>query len=663
MPIAVASLWTLEQAVLSLAIVVGCAIVAFARGRPPKTKPEPQRTKAQRTNARVGLPKPRSRWPVALVVVIFAAAVFLLQRSFDPVGTQAGSWSDANIIVSGRNYAREGLGAHWGAAQHQVVTERNPPDPFFIYTRYPVGSNLVNGLWQMAGVQSVAVFRWLPIGCSLVAVVLWFGLYRRIVGRGPATLAAMTMALSYGFLAYADNLHFHGYAMLTSVAAMRCYLRAMGPAEPGRLRWFLFAALLMFLTAWFTWEYHLWMVLFIALYALLFECPVRRPYLTLLAVPLFGALALQTVQRHLALAEVETAAVDNRDEQGGFLRDAYRRALGFEISHDTPRGLTLAGYPKFLLLRYYKFYGLPAVAGLAMIILLLMPDRRPPWKLGNWPNEAKLTVVLFMAGLGWWLVMMQHTAVHPHSMRHHLPAYALLMALVWLRCWKTIRSAAFRLPARVTAVLLTLVLCYPQIEGLVCVLRLHYQENYRAARDRGTSGVSESRVLSPLREVVPSGAVILTNHNRLPLVRFWSGRPVYSGTLRRFSPNDRDEARPILELRFNHLRALYDDSLPSLYYVFRFLGRTARASFDADPVLRLLLLGDTTGGEPAWERGGPILAEAWTTGRCDRSYCPIVASIRRGNMLTFQLDQAVPILRNWWDSKDPPTLRQFGQPR
>ena len=613
--------------------------------------------------AKTGPPKPGPRWPVALVVVLFAAAVFLIQRSVDPVGTQAGSWSDANVIVSGRNYAREGLGAHWGAAQHQVVTDRNPPDPFFIYTRYPVGSNLINGLWQIAGVQTVAVFRWLPIGCSLVAVVLWFGLYRRIVGRGPATLAAMTMALSYGFLAYADNLHSHGYAMLTSVAAMRCYLRAMGPAEPRRLPWFLFAALLMFLTAWFTWEYHLWMVLFIALYGLLFKCPVRRPYLILLAVPLLAAFALQTAQRRLALAEVETAAVDQDEEQRGFLHDAFRRSLGFETSHDTPRGLTLSGYPKFLLLRYYKFYGLPAVAALAMIVLLLMPDRQAPWRLGNWPDQAKLTVVLFVAGMGWWLVMMQHTAVHPHTMRHHLPAYALLMALVWLRCWKTIRSAAFRLPVRVTAALLMLVLCYPQIEGLVCVLRLHYQDNYRATRDRGTVGAGESLGLSPLRGVIPPGAVILTDYGRPPPMRLWSQRPVYTGGSRKYPRDGRDNARMTLELQFSHLRALYDDNLPPLYYVYHLRARNPRAVFQASSLLRFLLLGSTDKGEQAWERGRPILAEARRATRSDESFCPLVAWTQVGGFMVFQLDPAIPVMHRWWASKKPPTLQEFGHPR
>jgi len=68
------------------------------------------------------------------------------------------------------------------------------------------------------------------------------------------TVATLIMATSYGFLAYADNLHFHAYAMLTSAVAMRCYVRAMDPLSPRRLRWFVLAAVFMAVTAMFTWS-------------------------------------------------------------------------------------------------------------------------------------------------------------------------------------------------------------------------------------------------------------------------------------------------------------------------------------------------------------------------------------------------------------------------
>ena len=504
------SLWTVEQTSLTIVIVAGCLLLAVTRPKTPSAKHKP-RAKRPEENLNV-----RNRASsIALAVVLIAVSAFLLERSNAPPGVRTDSWSDANVLISGQNYAHEGLFSRWGAAQHQLITDQNPPDLFFLYNRYPVGPNLINGLWQSAGVKSPDVYRLLPTACSLLSVLLWFGVYKQIAGQTVAVVAAVTMALSYGFLAYADNLHFHAYAMLTSVAAMRCYLRAVHPDEHQRLRWFWLTGLWMFATAWLTWEYHLWMVLFIAVYALLFKCPVRRPYLALLGLPLLIALALQTAQQHLAFAEVPAEADQEEIQAGGFLESVYERTLGFDKAADTPRGLTLAGYPRFLLLRYYMFYGLPAFAALAMLLMLLMRDRRRPWKVRDWPDETKLLVVLLCAGLGWWLVMLQHTAVHPHTMRHGLAGYALLMALVWVRCGKTIRSATFNPPARAAAAVLLIVLCYPQFEGLICNLRMHYQDQYRDDRQRARAGFAEARQMSPLGTIVPPGAVILTNHNRL----------------------------------------------------------------------------------------------------------------------------------------------------
>jgi hypothetical protein len=632
-----------EQTVLSVVIVLCCVTLTLARGRRPAAP----------------VPRPRKRgWvrPVALTVVLLAVAAFLAERGDDPIGVRPDSWSDANVVVAGRNYAREGLFAHAGAHQLQVITDQNPSDPFFLYTRYPVGAGLINGMWQIAGVRSDRAFRLLPAACSLTALVLWYGLYRRITGPAVAAVATIAMALSYGFLAYADNLHFHAYGMLTSVAAMRCYLRAMDLNERQRLRWFLLTALFMFVTAWFTWEYHLWMVLFIGVYALLFRCPVRRSYLALLAAPLLVALAMQTIQRHVAFAGIRGG-----DAGGGFLEDVYRRTVGLERAVDTPPGLTLAGYPAMLAQRYYTFYGLPAPAVLAMIVMLLMPDRRAPWRIRDWPDGARLAVALFLAGAGWWIVMIQHTAVHPHVMRQSLSAYALLMALVWVRCWDTARSADFGRPVRAAAVLLMLALCYPQIEGLICDLRVHYAGMTVDDRARGDTGTMHARQFTPLQRIVPEGAVILTNHNRLPLMRLWSQRPVYSGATYGFPPNDPEHARLILEMRFNHLRELYQDRLPPLYYVYRMLAPSLESAFGADELLRFLLTGRSEGGPEAWKQAGPVVSEAMRTRNSDGLFCPIVAIVE--NMIVFRLDPAVPLLRKEWEAKGSPTLREFGPTR
>ena len=651
MLVTIKSLLTFEQSVLN-ALIIGCGLV-LVLSRPAAGKHHCGPTGVGRAAVRAGR--------VVLAVILIAVTGLLLQRGDDPIGVRADSWSEAYLLTAGQNYARQGLWKDYGVAQHQVITDQNPPDPYHLYNGFPVGHNLINGLWQIAGVESPRVYRLPPIACSLAALLLWFGLYARIAGHTVAVVAVAAMALSYGFLAYADHLYYHAYAMCSSAAAMCCYVRAMQPVQPRRLRWFLLTALFMFLTACFTWEYHLWMVLFIALYAVFFPSPVRRPYLALLAVPLFVGLALQIAQRHLALADVTAASSEPPGLDSGFLGDLYRRTLGFEDAVDTPPGVSLSTYPLALIRRYYNFHGLPVLSVLAMLVMLLMHDQRAPWKVREWPNGERLLVVLLCAQMGWWLVFLQHTAVHAHVMRLGLTGYALLMALVWQRCWQTARSAAFPSLARGAAVVLAVVLCYPQLEGLVTNLRVHLEDRYQDGRERGTAGVGEARKMSRLQSCIPAGAVILTNHNRLPPMRLWSQRPVYSGTLPGYPLGDSENSRMIIEMRFNHLRELYDDDLPPLYYVYIFCRGDPKSVFDNDALLRFLLLGRTRGGEHAWLRARSIINEGLRTARSAASFCPIVGEA--SPILVFDLQPAIPYFRELWGGQPYPTLRQYGPAR
>ena len=652
------SIWTAQQVVLTAGIVIGCAglVILKARATPPQPEPATETGQARGPSAGSvpGLRQPVVAGRVVLLVAFIGVAAFLLQRSRDPIGVRNDSWSDANIVVSGRCYAREGLLAHWGLPHHQLVTDQNPPDPFYLYTGYPCGASLINGIWQAAGVRAEWVYRLLPAICSLGAALLWFSLYRRIAGEAVAVVATITLLLSYGFLAYADNLHFHAYAAFTSVTAAYAFVRALATDERHRWQWLLLTAVSVFVTACFTWEYHLWLMLFFALYALLFTCPIRRPALILLVVPLLAALALQVVQRHLA---VEGAPSGGVHAGRGLLENAYLRALGFAAGTDTPPGVTLATYPAFLLLRYFKFYGLPAIGALAMLLLLLMRGRRIPWKVRDWSGGERLAVILLVAGAGWWVVMLQHTAVHPHTMRHGLPGYALLMALTWVCCWQTVRSTAFHPVARIAAACLGLLLVYPQLEGLVCDWRIHERDACQDARERGDTGRLEARQFSPLNHLVPPGGVILTNHNRLPLMRVWSDRPVYSGATNPY-PETNTRGRALVELRFNHLRSLYHDQLPPLYYVYVVRTGTVEDAFTFDLLLRILLLGDRAESPDARGRVRPIFDEVRRDGSSWRASCPVVAVI--DNMLVFDMSPAVPLFRRVWGHLGFPTAQEFG---
>jgi len=66
---------------------------------------------------------------------------------------------------------------HGAAAQHQVVSDQNPCDPFFLYTPIPRGQQHGQRVLASAGVQSARVFRILPRACSIASILLWFTLF------------------------------------------------------------------------------------------------------------------------------------------------------------------------------------------------------------------------------------------------------------------------------------------------------------------------------------------------------------------------------------------------------------------------------------------------------------------------------------------------------
>lgn len=173
-------------------------------------------------------------------------------------------------------------------------------------------------------------------------------------------------------------------------------------------------------------------------------------------------------------------------------------------------------------------------------------------------------------------------------------------------------------------------------------------------------GFAESAAFSRIGRLISPGAVILTNHNRLPLLRLWTERPVYDAALIDY-PHGSPHARWMLELSLNHLRELYRDDVPRLYFVYRFPAVSHNELFAGDPQLRLLLFGKMDHSESDSNQGAEIIREAARTGTSERSFCPIVAVV--DDMLCFEMNRLMPVLRDRLAHFAFPTPREFGPTR
>lgn len=646
------SLWTTEQLILSVVIIGCCLMLRSARA------------------AEGDFPRPGARWSRGVLIVAAAfAALFLLVRSNDPIGIRPDSWMDACVVVAGRNYVRDGLFARSGAPQHQVMTDTHPSDSYFIYTRHPIGANLVNGALQCSGLSSDRLMRVPPLLCSLLGVWLWLLVFRRYVDEPTASLSAAILATSYGFLAYADLLYFHAYALAAVAGAVYCFVRgAAGSGRPAH-GWLIASCACMFAGALFTWEYHLWLIVFLLACTLLLPMRIRPRGVALLVLTMFLAAGLHAAWRLHVIDDIGLTESAASGVKRSIFYNIYLRTIGFAESVDTPDGVNLGGYPLHLAIRFYCFYGIP-VMGLAAFpwLVLARPAQARGGSAGTADDPAagvsspragqRLLIALLLAGVAWWCVMMQHSSVHMQVMRHFLPAYALLMGMSLAACVSRFRDLSESWPVRASAMLLAAAIGYIQVEGLVCNLRMHFDNSFVDARGRDDVGREEGREFARLQHVVPPDAVILTNSNRHAPMRLWSRRPVYETVYR--TARTATPKRAGFELAFNHLRDLHRDRLPRLCYVFCTRDGDWEQAVRQSTYLRFLLLGN--GNMPpddAWRAAAPILAEAAQRGRSDRSSCPITGL--SGRFACFDLAPAIPLLTRQFASMGYPTLQEFEQ--
>jgi hypothetical protein len=113
-----------------------------------------------------------------------------------------------------------------------------------------------------------------------------------------------------------------------------------------------------------------------------------------------------------------------------------------------------------------------------------------------------------------------------------------------------------------------------------------------------------------------------------------------------------------LELALNHLRELYHERLPPIYYVFAEKFDVLEPAYRADAFLRFLLSGDVNHSDAGWVRDSGILSEAIQTGGSARSFCRIV--LAHDPIICFHLDPAIPRLRAESDMLGYPSAQEFG---
>ncbi len=582
--------------------------------------------------------------------MVLVAAV-LLARLNDPPGPRPDSWSEVEVIISGWGYAASGFLAYAGLPQHQISP---PVDPYYLYANYPVLSNVLYGVLHLLGADAYGLYRLPAILASLAALWLWYQLVTKVVDRATGMAAVIALASSVGFLSYADNIHQQAYPMAPQFGALVCLVSALAPETKRPRRWLIGCALCLFVVGLLTVELHAWLIIAVAGYVMLFSPRARWQWLPVLIAPLLVGVALQSLQGKIGSPVPP-------EERPSFGENLYRRSIGFADAIDTPRDaegkrLTLATFPGYMVDRFNDFYRVPAWVVPLLILIGFVGAGTPRAPPTQWPPQVKLLLILLLAALGWMGTMMQQTAVHPATLRQLLPFWALLLAVVWTHGVRVALDPRVFVVWRVLLPLVAVALMVPQAAGMWAGLRMHWDHRFRDPVIMEAPW-SEPVDLGRLRSL-PADSVILTNHNRLPFIRYWSRRPTY--TAFNTVPPGIPVRRTSFDLSMSYLRGLYAEKLPHLVFLYRIFGPTPQniaATLAQDPLLRILTTGSL---DPLPSDDAERRAVRAFRGE-EPAACPVL--LRGGSWSVFDMTPIMPELMRRFSAEPVPKLREMPAPR
>jgi hypothetical protein len=338
----------------------------------------------------------------------------------DPGLTHGDFFSDANVLIAGRNFDEHGLSLQNGLPVQDTCRPGGRVSP--PYTHYPPGPEWLLQAWKALGVRELTSLRIVALGIAFAGALTMTAVFRRLTGSVlTACLAGGFYVFAPAFLALADSLHQHAYGQLTLAALLFCWLgveRAPSPRARGLALGA--AAAFCFVDGWLTFEHMLLVAGFILGRLVLEQRRDLLPSAVLLwAVP---ALVMATRLWHnasvlggLPAAVADLGGLDRVEgvapEAGEILRLWALRLGALGVGPEHPEREL-----EFPLLR-------PAVALPAAALLVACGLSRGT--AASTRRGLRDAALLLLAGALWFVAFPTHALFHRHLVRLLLPGLAL----------------------------------------------------------------------------------------------------------------------------------------------------------------------------------------------------------------------------------------------
>ena len=370
-------------------------------------------------------------------IIIFLSLLFLIvaiPKIIFPELDHGDEFADACTLVAGKNFEKFGFikCKFLPFYEPQIDTPKNP------YTHYPPIPEILNGVIRIISKSdSLRIYRIISLFYSLLNLIFWYLFLKKITKNSfIAFLGSIFYFTNPYFIFGADSIREQSLADFFRSLVLFSFIKIFDVPKEKQKKFWIILWFIIFLESLITFDYIIYISLFILLFKYLFkkELSFKIIFLLFLA-PVFGFTLhfLQNVwyfkSLSIAIEDFKNIAVDRIIKS----KDAPLERFNFFIWWN----FVIVRYFSLIFSFSYFILGILVFVGYLLYRFLSKNTKKEIRLL------LKLILVLVICGISWYVVFPAHSFAHafvPYLVRHLVPVGSLSYALFFYIVWSYIKD-------------------------------------------------------------------------------------------------------------------------------------------------------------------------------------------------------------------------------
>ena len=424
-------------------------------------------------------------------------------------------FSDASALTAGENFLKFGFIKCRFLPSFEYSTDK----PKGFYTHYPPLSETFNGfLRAVFRIDSLLYFRIVSIILSFAGILCWYLFIRNFITSPILAYLATLFCVANPFFIYgADSLHYHCYSEVIRFLFFLVFILFLNSTGAKKRITLLCLWIINFINALITFEYIIYLPLYILFFRCLFADFKEKISLKIIFLIISAAVSgflLHFLQNSWHFGSFSLAFQDLKDS---FLK----RTIG---GHELPQGLNFLAWLKYVILRNFSlvFYFDAIVILLSIFLAFILYSKLSDKSREQTEKLFCLFIVFIICGINWYVFFPSHSLAHAFVnflARHLVPAaaigftiftYIIYSFLKENNLWNNIYLKTSWIVV-VSVIMLTGIL---KSELPITLDKIERAQNFKVF----------TRCLWKLREISGENDDIGVNYFRFPFIRYYTHR-------------------------------------------------------------------------------------------------------------------------------------------